>query len=118
MRKFLIAAALVAVVPAAAQAATAKVNPTEDLNCAIWAANVSGNSEDPEITNGFGLIMTWFIGRWEGATGRKFEEGMTPEYIVSITPRLDQIGEQCITRMVDFGDRMSAWGSKLEKAGQ
>lgn len=93
--------------------------PEDDLRCAAWAAVALGlNKEDPEVASGLGMALAWFTARYEGATGKPFEEAMTAEYLEALTPELEAIGQACAPRMQEIGERFSNWGSKLEAAGR
>ena len=92
--------------------------PAEDLRCAAWAAVALGlNKDDPEASSGLGMALAWFIARYEGATGKPFEEAMTVEYLNSLTPELEGIEQACAPRMQEMGERFSVWGNKLQAAG-
>lgn len=124
MRKGLIAATLVLASlagPAFADAAAEPVQeltPQDDLGCAFWTAAMVGNLKDGEMKHGVSMAMVWFIGRWEGATGRPIEEGMNVANLAAITPKFDQLAKQCPQRMVAFGGRMQAMGEQLQAFGK
>ena len=117
-RAILLAAVALAVsVPAQAQPAAP--GPEDDLRCAAWAAIVAGiNKDDPEIATAFGMALAWFVARYEGATGKPFEEAMTPEYINALAPELATIEQACRPRMQEMGARFTEWGAKLQATGQ
>ena len=115
MRLLVIAAAALIICAAPAQA---QDTSESDLRCATWAAIVLGvNEEDPAIQQAFSMALSWFLGRYEAATGIRFEDAMTPEYIVAIQPKLQAVEVECRERMSDYGDRMTRWGSQLQQSG-
>ncbi len=121
LRRILLAAAALSLVamPVHAQPAPASPGPDEDMRCAAWAAVVLGlKKDDPEIASAFGMALAWFVARYEGATGKRFEDAMTAEYLNSLTPDLVAIEQVCQPRMREMGTRFTAWGTKLQAAGQ
>jgi hypothetical protein len=117
MRKLAIAA-LALTVTAPAIAADANSSAEDDLRCAIWAGHVAGSTDDEKTKQGVGFILTYFIGRYEGASGRRFEDGATVDYVASVVPQLGSLQETCKVRMQSFGQRLIAWGEHLQKAAQ
>lgn len=110
--------ALALATPAHAQAVTSAYGPEDDLRCAAWSAIVMGlNEGDPEIASAFGMALTWFVARYEGATGKPFEQAMTPDYLDGLTPDLEAIEQACRPRMLEMGQRFTDWGSTLQAAG-
>jgi hypothetical protein len=120
VRRILVAAvALALAMPAQAQVAPAAPGPVDDLRCAAWAALVMGlNKDDPEVASALSMALAWFIARYEGATGKPFEEAMTPEYLNGLTPELPAIEEACKPRMQEMGQRFTDWGKKLQTPAQ
>jgi hypothetical protein len=118
-RILLAAAALSLAVPAHAQPAPASPGPDEDMRCAAWAAVVLGlKKDDPEIASAFGMALAWFVARYEGATGKRFEDAMTTEYLNGLTPELVAIEQTCQPRMREMGERFTAWGTRLQASGR
>jgi hypothetical protein len=88
-----------------------------DLRCAIWAAYVAGSAEDEDTQEAFALAMVWFLGRYEAATGKRFEESVTPQHFASLETELDVLDAECQPRMLEMGNRLETWGVELEKSG-
>jgi hypothetical protein len=122
VRKLMLAAGALALslsTPALSQTETAKQGPDADLRCAAWAAVAAGLSKDePEAATAFAVTLAWFLARYEGATGKRFEEAMTPEYLNRLEPELPAIQAACLPRMQEMGERLSDWGAVLQNSGQ
>ncbi|HWK41160.1 MAG TPA: hypothetical protein VNR60_04450 [Croceibacterium sp.] len=115
----LTAAALALATPAHAQSATDLPEPEQNLRCAVWAAMVLGNNQDnAQVAVGFSMAVGWFSALYEGATGKRFEDTMTPEYVTSLVPDIEAIENGCKPRMQEMGQRFSDWGAKLQEAGR
>ncbi|WP_067787298.1 hypothetical protein [Paraurantiacibacter namhicola] len=116
--KKLIAAAAILSVPAAVSAQTPDADPQDDLKCAAWSAMIAGQMQDDEKTaNAFGLAMTYFIGRYEGATGRDIAKDLTPEIVMDAAGNMEATTEFCAARMESLGRRMEGLGTALKAAG-
>lgn len=119
LRRIVLAAAAFALATPALGQAPASHSPDEDLRCAAWAAIVLGiNQDDPEVATGFGMALAWFVARYEGATGKPFEQAMTAEFLDSLAPELEVIEQACQPRMQEMGARFSDWGAQLQATGQ
>lgn len=103
-----------AVSATAAQAEQA-VTPEQDLRCAAVTMLLGGSMKDEQRKTGVAAGFSYFIGRWEGATGRKFEEALTPEYAIETAKNLDAYRSECGGRMTDFGQRLMTWGKALQE---
>jgi hypothetical protein len=88
-----------------------------DLRCATWAAIMGGSIEDPAAQQAFQLALSWFTGRYEAATGIRFEKAMTAEYITALQPEMEAVDAECRPRMIEYGNRMTEWGASLQQAG-
>ncbi len=119
MRRTLIAAAALATFGLATAAAAQNADSAEDdLDCALFTAIEAGKTNDTETRNGILFSMLYFIGRWEGATGRKIEVVMTERAITDAALRSDELAGKCASKMMEFGNRLDKLGSRLEKAGR
>jgi hypothetical protein len=116
LRRFALAAAagLVLATPAAAQQATAQ----ENLDCAIWAAYQLGMAENETMQSGFSIAVAWFIGLYEGQTGRKIDAAMAARTAEMDEAMIEQLTEPCIARFSDFADRLGKMGEGLGAGGQ
>ena len=104
--------------PLAAQAHAGTEDSTQrDLRCATWAAYMAGAAEDQEAAQGLAVALAWFIGRYEGATNRKIEQAMTPDFIRSLETEMDAVHAECLPRMQQMGDRLTKLGAELQAAG-
>jgi hypothetical protein len=105
---------------AAAAEAPKAGTPESDLRCAAWSAYMmdKAKDEDQEAATGIGFTMTYFLGRWEAATGKPFEEGLTPEFVGTVAPNIESLTDECLGRMQAFGSRMGGLGGKLKENGK
>lgn len=94
--------------------------PNDDIKCAVWAAFIIGTNEEEEVKAGYSPTMAYFLGRYEGATGKQFAEEM-----VRVTRELDEdvtklvaLDDVCPARMADFGDRLSSMGGEMTSEGE
>jgi hypothetical protein len=122
MKRLVMFAALVgafAVQPALAQsAALAPASAADaDLLCAAWTANTAGKAKTEKEKLGLTLLMTYFIGRWEGATGRSIEDGLTSTYLSANLAKIDGVNADCMARASEFGQRLQLVGNRLQNSG-
>lgn len=122
MKRLITIAALVgalAVQPALAQSAAPASASTadSDLLCAAWAANSAGKNKTEKETVGLTVLMTYFIGRWEGATGRSIEEGLTFSYLSANLAKVEGANAECMARAGEFGQRLQLVGNRLQNSG-
>lgn len=122
MPKALLAAGVLALsmaAPALGETGPTGRVPDEDLRCAAWAAVGAGiYQDDPQIGPGFAVALAWFIARYEGATGKPFEEAMTPEFLDSLQPELQAIQDVCKPRVQEMSDRLTNWAAALRNSDQ
>ena len=122
MKRLITIAALVgalAVQPAMAQsAAPAPAIATDsDLLCAAWAANTAGKNKTEKEKVGLTVLMTYFVGRWEGATGRSIDEGLTFAYLTNNLAKIEGADAACMVRAGEFGQRLQLVGKRLQNSG-
>ncbi|MEJ6009623.1 hypothetical protein [Novosphingobium aquae] len=98
-----------------ASGANATAIGDSDLRCAGWAAMMVGtNQKDKELASSMSLVLAFFIGRWEGTTGKRFEQGLTADYINKNGAEIEGAKDECLPRMMDLGTRMTTWGDVLQ----
>ncbi|MFM6931933.1 MAG: hypothetical protein ACKOUT_06800 [Novosphingobium sp.] len=99
----------------ATSASGAPASVESDLRCAGWAAMMAGtNQKDKELSTSLSLVLAYFIGRWEGATGKRFEQGLTADYINGNGAAIEGAKDECVPRMMDLGPRLTTWGNVLQ----
>jgi hypothetical protein len=57
--------------------------------------------------------MVWFLGRYEAATGIRFEDSLTADYVLEFEPKLQAAQTECLPRMQEMGRRLEDLGGKL-----
>lgn len=100
--------------PAQAQPITAQDN----LDCAIWAAVAGGASEDEQFKNVLAIALGWFIGQYEGQTGKLIDEELEQGVRNIDDAKYQASAGICMARLGEFGQRLSTLGSGLSKGGQ
>lgn len=114
MKRFLLAPALLlASLPTVAQAAT----PGENLDCAIWTSVRMDESGDPEVANGLGFTLSWFIGLYEGATGTSIDNAMVARAATMTDAEFGLLDQTCLARMQGFGSRLAELANRLAAQG-
>lgn len=109
-----LAVALSWVSPARAQEVDTSAS---DLRCAVWSAMVLGANDNEEVVGAFSMALVWFLARYEAATGTRYEQTATPEYVRSLEPDIEAIELECQPRMHEMGLRLEGWGKTLEESG-
>lgn len=113
-----IAAVLTAALAVATPVRAQEVDTSDsDLRCAVWSAMALGANERQEAATAFSMALVWFLGRYEAATGRRYEEALTPDYVQSLVPDIEAIELECQPRMREMGLRLEGWGRTLEESG-
>ncbi|HEX4848852.1 MAG TPA: hypothetical protein VFV30_11965 [Novosphingobium sp.] len=100
-------AALAFAAPAAAQTAN------DDLICVAWAANSGDQASSEEEKDVMAMAMFYYIGRWEAATGRPLEAGLTPKFVADNYKAISTAGPTCQGRMLELAKRMQVAGQAL-----
>ena len=119
MRRIALLLALAAAAPAAAQSAPALSADEIDERCAIWASAMVATAapEDAQASQGLGYTMTWFIGRYEGRTGRKLDESWNTTAVDAVVADMAGHAELCLPLMEDLGARLTSWGEAIGTYG-
>jgi hypothetical protein len=104
--------------PVAAQQ-NARIAPDEARQCAIWASYVSAEIvDDPDTQQALMFATNYFVGHYEGATGRSIAGGDDRAAAEQLVLNLEQVTQMCSAHMEAYGLRMTAWGAALEALGQ
>jgi hypothetical protein len=92
----------------------------ESLKCAIWASYYSVAFEGQEEAAAFTYAFNFFVGRYEGLTGRGIDEGVDEALVLEAAESIEALDPICSAhmeaygeRMVDFGEAITAIGEKL-----
>lgn len=97
--------------PVVAQdAGDVKTTPAEDLNCAMWASYRLGSLEEgaaPNVTVGLTAATTWFVGLYEGKTGKVINPALKALSNRSTAADIDALQPGCLARMAAFGERLT-----------
>lgn len=112
MRAPILAAAVVATL-LASTASAQQASASDNLDCAIWASFSVGASQDEEERGGLMIAAAWFIGLYEGQTGRKIDDDMGPRALALTPETVKGMEPACLARFADFGNRMTTLGSEL-----
>ncbi len=100
-----------AAVPATALAQAkpaAAVATDPDLRCATWAMVAGGQEKDQVKKERMGIMMSYFMGRYEARTGGKIEAQIKPATIKSLLGNIDDANKTCIAASKGFGMRLGA----------
>ena len=91
----------------------------QDLQCAAWAAYIVGTNDDPDVKQGFGYAMTYFVGLYEGKSGKDFPGPMiaTAQTLDNDPSLVEALNPVCIPRTKDIGQRLSDFGDTATDAG-
>ncbi|MBN9506944.1 MAG: hypothetical protein J0I69_13045 [Altererythrobacter sp.] len=122
MRRWLLALAVLAV-PAhvAAQDAaqdTVRLDPKESMQCAVWASALSGVVTDQDTSAGLRFALSYFVGQYEGATGRSIKDGHDEASVTEVARNPNAFSARCQEHITQFGTRMRDWGAVLNELGQ
>ena len=103
--------------PACAQDENASysASPEEDFQCAIWAAVTGGMLElgDPEARVAFLMATSFFLGRYEAATGRSVADNWDREAATEVGENLSAFADICAPRMERMGANMQLLGAEM-----
>ncbi len=111
----LVAAAILVSTPAAAQDARIEAMAREDFQCAVWVSIIAASpmAQDPEVQTGFNVALGFFVGRYEGLTGRGIDEDWNAQAAEQVVLDLERFADICGTRMDTFGIRLQNLGSEM-----
>jgi hypothetical protein len=113
-----LAASLALASPLAAQQSV-RIAPDDARQCAIWASYVSAEIVDgPETQQALMFATNYFVGHYEGATGRSIAGGDDRAAAEQLVLNLEQVTQMCSAHMEAYGLRMTDWGAALEALGQ
>jgi hypothetical protein len=121
MKRLLAHVALISglvVQPAMAQVEPVKpaVSADADLLCALWAADMASRAKTEKEKYSLTLLMTYFMGRWEGASGRSIEDGFTMDFATAAIARMPEVTPDCLKRSGEFGQKLQLVGKSLQDA--
>ena len=107
--------------PAAAQNSAPQMSEEAraDLECAMWASFVAGSPEvGAETATAMGYALSYWIGKFEGATGLHFDDVATVDFVTSLEDRIDVLSDNCAPAMENMGMRLQEWGQEMLEAGE
>lgn len=118
MKRWIVAVAALAV-PAHASAQEAiRIEPNEAMQCAVWASALSEFVPDEETKVGLLYALSYFVGQYEGASGRSIKDGHDEALITEVARYPDAFTARCQGHMAQYGARMIEWGTTLSELGQ
>jgi hypothetical protein len=112
MKRFLLlpAAAMLAATPVSAQNRAAD---PPGLACVAWAAITVGAADDDADMSGMIALLGYFIGTYEGATGRELSSEALIELIGRPNFDANALEAGCMAEAANLGARMSEVGQAM-----
>lgn len=71
-------------------------------------------ADDPETVEALLFATNYFVGYYEGRTGRTIAEGNNVAAAIEVEGNLAEVTEKCADLMAGYGERMTAWGASME----
>lgn len=93
----------------AGSAATAKATPAENVDCAISLSYLVGTSQDEKVSAGLSIGLAWFVGLYEGQTGKDINAALKARSEALTPDQLKGFHRPCIDRMVNFANRLETF---------
>lgn len=111
-----VATAFALVGPASAQEATTEVAPTaaDNVNCAIWASYQVAVAPEEKAKNAFAIALSWYIGLYEGETGKPIDDAMAARTAEMEDADIDALTPGCLARFGAFGERLTALSARID----
>lgn len=111
-----IAGLLLGAMPLAAQDAPVRIDPEEARRCAIWASFLAEElAGDADTQRALLFVTNYFVGQYEGATGRSIAQSGTLDVADLISQDFEQATTLCTGHMETYADRMGQWGDQMEQ---
>ena len=96
-----------------------EITAEEARQCAIWASFLSSEmGDDPETAQALLFAVNYFVGVYEGKTGRSIAIGDNMAAAEGMTADMEGVSNKCAALMTGYGERMVAWGAVLERLGE
>ncbi|HEX2794261.1 MAG TPA: hypothetical protein VHN58_07510 [Croceicoccus sp.] len=102
--------------PAAAKPAAAAVGTDPDLRCATWALVAGGQEKDTVKKERMGIMMSYFMGRYEARTGGKIETQINRKSVPALLGNIEDANKTCIAAARGFGMRLGTTLKGLQPA--
>ncbi|WP_239804743.1 hypothetical protein [Croceicoccus hydrothermalis] len=110
--------ALAAPLAMSAMPAAAQDGAEENLRCAAWALLASEQAQDPEQKRGIGMVMAYFMGRYEASSGKKIGDVMSYDALPTIIGDLPAANAACQPLAKSFGNRLTEVGMRMQAEAQ
>lgn len=94
-----------------------RMEPIEAKQCAVWASAMVAAFDDPEIEEGLLFAINYFVGYYEGATGRGIGDLADRSALREPIMDIEGFAVICGSHMENFGGRMTVWGTELTQLG-
>lgn len=104
--------------PVVAQEGAAELTAERALECAVLFASASGNAETETDRLGAASAVSYFIGRYEAASGRQFNEAATLAFTLDVLTKAETLAPLCQAAALDIGNRMTTWGKAIQEQGR
>ncbi|MFM5923685.1 MAG: hypothetical protein ACKOPG_05815 [Novosphingobium sp.] len=118
MKRFTAFALAFAAFAAPALAEETKVPAENDLVCVAWSGFFANRAATEEDKRGLTMLLFYYIGRWETATGQGIDSALTPEWAGANSARILAAGPDCEARGRAVAGRVSAAGERLKTSGK
>nr|NIS40151.1 hypothetical protein [Desulfuromonadales bacterium] len=112
-----LAALPVALAAPSVAAETLELSAEEARQCSFWASYLSTEIDDPEVNEALLFAINYFVGYYEGASGRSIGNDGEVDSIVEVAMDIERFTELCSIQMEGFGTRMAEWGDSLDRLG-
>lgn len=107
-------AVALAVTPAMSVAgASDAATPAQDLDCAVWAANLAGSTSDKQMLMGAATLNGYFTGRYEATTQTDIDDAMFARSTTMTDAEMPAIERMCQARAKRYGDRLTILGKRI-----
>jgi hypothetical protein len=105
--------------PLAAQQDRVSFSAEDAHQCAVWSSYLSSQmTDDPETAEALLFVTNYFVGYYEGRTGRAIAEADDIAAMIEVEGDLAKVTDKCATLMVGYGERMTAWGEDKEAGAE
>ena len=78
---------------------------------------IGGSTTDPQQQAALTYALNYFMGQYEGRSGRPIIEALDEKEIVEVAENVASYSQRCAAHMQNYGGRMVNWGAALTELG-